>query len=427
MSEGRAFLERALVGSEGVAASVRAKALIAAARVAFGQSDYAQAEVLCERSLALCRELGDAGGIAYTLYLLGKIATQRGSLATGRLLLEESLALYRKVGDKENVAYDLYELADTVRIQSEYARARALCEESLAMQRELENTWGIICSLLLSAQVLLESQGDPASIRSLLEEGMALTRELGDKELIAWWCELSGWFFLSQGDAGTAHPLLEKSLALFREGGQRQYIAELLSLLARLAVVQGEHATARDLYEESLTLTREMDYQLGIAPCLEGLAVVVAAQGEPTWAARLWGTAEALRQAIGAPLPLVERADYERAVASAHAQLGEEAFVAAWVEGRTMTLEQALAQQGHVAIPQLTTTEAQPPTYRVGLTTREVEVLRLLARGLTSAQIAEQLVISLLTVNTHVRSIYSKLGVTSRSTATRYALEHQLV
>jgi DNA-binding NarL/FixJ family response regulator len=62
-----------------------------------------------------------------------------------------------------------------------------------------------------------------------------------------------------------------------------------------------------------------------------------------------------------------------------------------------------------------------------GLTARELEVLRLLAQGLTSAQIAERLTLSLLTVNTHVRSIYSKLGVTSRSAATRYAMEHHLV
>jgi DNA-binding NarL/FixJ family response regulator len=51
----------------------------------------------------------------------------------------------------------------------------------------------------------------------------------------------------------------------------------------------------------------------------------------------------------------------------------------------------------------------------------------LLAQGLTSAQIAEQLVIGLVTVNSHVRSIYSKLGVTSRAAATWYALEHHLL
>ena len=57
----------------------------------------------------------------------------------------------------------------------------------------------------------------------------------------------------------------------------------------------------------------------------------------------------------------------------------------------------------------------------------KLEVLRLLATGLTDAQIAEQLVLSLHTIHAHLRTIYSKLGVTSRSAATRYAFEHQLV
>jgi DNA-binding NarL/FixJ family response regulator len=54
-------------------------------------------------------------------------------------------------------------------------------------------------------------------------------------------------------------------------------------------------------------------------------------------------------------------------------------------------------------------------------------VLRLLAQGLTSAQIAERLIIGLVTVNSHVRSIYSKLGLTSRAAATRYALVHNML
>jgi DNA-binding CsgD family transcriptional regulator len=60
------------------------------------------------------------------------------------------------------------------------------------------------------------------------------------------------------------------------------------------------------------------------------------------------------------------------------------------------------------------------------LTPREVEVLRLLANGLTNVQIAIRLVVSPLTVSTHMRSIYNKIGVNSRSAATRYAIEHQL-
>ncbi len=61
-----------------------------------------------------------------------------------------------------------------------------------------------------------------------------------------------------------------------------------------------------------------------------------------------------------------------------------------------------------------------------GLTEREIEVLRAVAQGLTDAQVAERLVISQRTVHSHLNSIYSKLGITSRSAATRYAIEHNL-
>ena len=69
----------------------------------------------------------------------------------------------------------------------------------------------------------------------------------------------------------------------------------------------------------------------------------------------------------------------------------------------------------------------QPVTSPDGLTPREVEVLHLLASGLTNPQIAERLVVSLPTVNTHVAAIFNKLRVNSRSAATRYAVEHHLV
>ena len=71
--------------------------------------------------------------------------------------------------------------------------------------------------------------------------------------------------------------------------------------------------------------------------------------------------------------------------------------------------------------------EKSPPAYLDGLTAREVEVLRLVAQGLTNEQVAEQLVINPRTVNTHLTSIYNKLGVSSRSAAMRYAVERHLV
>ncbi len=99
-----------------------------------------------------------------------------------------------------------------------------------------------------------------------------------------------------------------------------------------------------------------------------------------------------------------------------------------------MTPEHALAAREPQAIPEeitpvsLPVTSASPvPSYPAGLTAREVEVLRLIAQGWTDAQIAEHLVISPRTVNRHTTSLYSKLNVSSRAAATRYALEHHLL
>ncbi len=81
---------------------------------------------------------------------------------------------------------------------------------------------------------------------------------------------------------------------------------------------------------------------------------------------------------------------------------------------------------GPPSIPLTTTTVNHSPAYPDGLTARETEVLQLLARGLTDFQIAEKLVLSSRTVHSHISSIYRKLAITSRSAATRYAIEHHL-
>ncbi|MGB8645342.1 MAG: LuxR C-terminal-related transcriptional regulator [Anaerolineae bacterium] len=89
-----------------------------------------------------------------------------------------------------------------------------------------------------------------------------------------------------------------------------------------------------------------------------------------------------------------------------------------------LALQQALERQTISPIPKPRPT---PITYPAGLTPREVEVLRLVASGLSDAQVAVQLVVSRRTVSTHLQSIYGKLGVNSRAAATRYAVEHGLV
>ena len=358
ISEGRNILEQALAASEAVRASVRAKALLAAAHLAAVQGDYERTEALCQESLHLYRELGDQSGIARSVYLLGEAAWTTGNMATARSLIEETLALRREMDDREHLAYSLYSLALLESSQGEYARARTLFEESSSINSELGNKRGIAISLMELASTLFVSQGDPAMVRSLLEEALALFKEVGDKEGLAASLCLSGQIALSQGDTVTAHRLAGESQVLYREMAHRHGTASSLALLARVALFQGDDTAARSLYEESLALAREVGHKELIASGLEGVANVVAAQGEPAWAAQLWGAAESLRIATGMPLPPVERASYEQAVAAARDHLGERLFAASWAEGRSMTPEQALAEHGKIVSPTSTVRNA---------------------------------------------------------------------
>jgi len=425
ISEGRNFLERALEASGGIEASVQAKALIAAANLAFIQSDYDHTEMLSQESLRLYRELEDQPGISFSVYLLGIVAWTRGNTATARSLLAESLALAKAVDDEQRAAWSVFVQGLLESSQGEYAMAHALFEESLAIHRRLQNKRGIAHALSQLAQVLIVSQRDLARVPSLLQECLAVSREIGFKEGIAASFWLSGQVALGQGDLVTARSLAEKSVVLYKEMGHRHGSAESLSAFGKVLAAEADYAAARTQYEDSLEICGALGAKWIIATCLLGLGEVVAAQRQLAWAAQLWGAADALRDALGVPIPPFELADYERALTAARVQLGERAFAAAWAQGRAMTPEQALGAQGQKAAPTSTTTAA-PPTYPAGLTAREMEVLRLVAGGLTDVQVAEKLILSPRTVHAHISSIYSKLGVTSRSTATRYAIEHHL-
>lgn len=150
-------------------------------------------------------------------------------------------------------------------------------------------------------------------------------------------------------------------------------------------------------------------------------------------AARLWGSSESLRESIDAFLPPTYQEDYSAYIETTRAALGEQRFEALWQTGRGLTLEQAieLARQDETGeqgnIPLIDDGKASDKSRNFGLTEREVEVLSLVAQGLTDAEVAEQLVISPRTDSKHLQSIYSKIEVNSRSAATRFALDQQIV
>jgi predicted ATPase/class 3 adenylate cyclase/DNA-binding CsgD family transcriptional regulator len=456
--EGQAFLEQALMVRSGVGAAVRARALNTAADLAFTLDDMEQAETLSGECLAIYRELSDRVGIASSLEILGSVARVSGQYVLARSQLEEAAALFQEMGDSWKWGRCQTELARIATEQGQYARACALLEESLGLYQTLGDQERIGWVRYLLARTLFVSQEDPSRSQSLAEQSLTLMRELGDTWLSAYPLGLLGQMRLVQGDLVAARTMLEESLAIVKgitgsDGGDP---IELHFSLARLSALHGDVAAACRRYQESLVLLQD-GFQGFIPTFLEGLGTLVAEQAALREAARLWGTAEALREALGAPMYPVDLTEYEQAVAKVRSELGEEVFVTAWAEGRTTPLEQALATLPHIfslaedaailcqqqamqpgqkqditaerisSMPQSTLPAQLTTTYPDGLTRREVEVLRLVALGWGDAQVAEQLVISPRTVNGHLRSIYNKINVNSRSAATRYAIEHPLI
>lgn len=86
----------------------------------------------------------------------------------------------------------------------------------------------------------------------------------------------------------------------------------------------------------------EIEDKKGITQVLEGLARTAVSQDQVERAARLFGAAEALRKAIGTPIPPSDRGEYDQSVASVRARLGEETFAAAWEESRAMSMEETI-------------------------------------------------------------------------------------
>jgi ATP/maltotriose-dependent transcriptional regulator MalT len=374
-------------------------------------------------------------------WLTSWLALQGDDDRLARALLEESRIHAREIGDKRTLAYRLLFLGFVAIERGEYTAARSPLEESLALFSEMNNDEDIVWSFFHLGRTLF-AQDEEARAYALIGEGLAVARETNYKIASAAGFYLLGRFAFVQGDVTKARSRLDESLDLFRAIGEQHRAAHVLSYLARVALVEGNEAEACTRCGESLELFRQMEDTEGIVYCLQGFGATVARQGKSLWAARLWGAVASQLGASKLHPPLLlpfertyaERADYERMVSVVRTRLGEKAFAKAWAEGCVLTPKQALAMQEQPLVsdqlhtyPRTKPHKERLPPPPPELTGREGEVLRLVAQGLTNAQIAEALVISPRTVDAHLRSIYSKLDIPSRHAAMHYAHEHHLV
>jgi excisionase family DNA binding protein len=298
--------------------------------------------------------------------------------------LQESLTLWRESGNQMAIFDTLKELAFVANNQGAYAKARALCREALTILDASQLLWVAVTE----------------RVRGRAEFGLGNFKE--------------------------AQALLASSLDHSREAGDLHGVAQSLNHLALVALRRGDAVEAASMLAESLELWSRIGRLESLAQCLAEIAMLSTATDHA--AARLWGAVAALRQFTGFAFWLPERDDFARAETALRIKLGPVPFDREFAAGQSLGLEEALAEAAEIVATAVTVaTQASPPPDPYGLSTRELDVLRLVVAGQGDREIAETLFISRHTVMRHVSSILLKLDVGSRTAAAALAVRDGLV
>ncbi len=287
-----------------------ARALTVAARVWHWTGDDQRAFTLArEKSLSICRTLGDLRALCETLWLWADLTLDRGEYRTARRQLEECLLLCRQLNDSLMVTFPLISLARVACAEGDSQQARLLAEEALALRAGAPH-W------LLA--IALNSLGEVERCADCQER---------------------------------AADLFTQALRIFRAQDDYAGIAWSLHNLGHVALRAGDGHRAAELFAEALTARHQYGYAPGIASELAGMAGVCCLVGG-AWsqAAQLLGAAEALLQSSRSVLAPADMMAYEHAVATVRANLEASRFDEAWAVGRACPPAQAIAEALRITV-----------------------------------------------------------------------------
>lgn len=415
----------------------------------------------CETALQIARHYEDIAEIAFCLFRLGTFATDQWDFSKARQLHEQSLAIYQQLQDRFMMAWVLFALMESS--QKIWAEFRQFGEESLRLSREIGDRVGMAYSLFIAAHDAgREGRFDEAE--SLWLERIALGHEIGNRDLIAVSnAHLSYQVYFIRGDFAQARAAAEESLKIATSLGDSNDIGWALAALGLLASLVeqyqegerlcrqaslekgvshitdtaiwglsiaacglGNYDAARDFLMTSLKTMIDNRGQTGIIACLPVAAIILAHWGNPIQAVEWLSLAfNHPVQAAGWmekwPLLTRLRAELEQT-------LGSPVYSAAWARGKQLELNQAAAELWEWSRAGSTTRKSTAsPSLEESLTSRELEILRLLAAGFSNPDIARKLIISVGTVKAHTSSIYGKLSVENRVQAVNEANKRGLL
>lgn len=360
---------------------------------------------------------------------LGHFWYAHGHIAEGRRWLEAALA---KTGAAEKPirARALHVAGVVSEISGHYERAAELYEESLKLWRRLGDEKEA-ATVLSSLGSLAYTTGDIDQAVARTEESLSIKRRLGDERGTEVALSNLGEIMQAGGDLARARALFEESLRMARAMQDDRSIAFGLLNLGRLAIELDDPARAEALLLDALRAFQRLGDADSMVESLQALGWAAGISNDPDRSAALLGVAEAAREVMGVPMGPSEWERYKRLVTLSSVGTDEESWTASWKTGRAMSLGEAAhyalsTQEKKVtAPPKVPCGKADPRRTGPRLSRREREVALLLTRGLTNRQIAEELVLSEHTIDTHVHNILRKLRLRSRAQIAVWAAEQR--
>ncbi|MGN6483233.1 MAG: tetratricopeptide repeat protein [Thermomicrobiales bacterium] len=444
-AEGRTWLDRALARAPQTGTAAYASALNGAGYLAEDQNDLDAAWAFFLRAQELSRRIGDITGQARAATGLGTVAHDQGDYAKAIAYHTESEQLSASTGALRDRASALGNLGAVSYYQGNYDQAEAYWDECLRILRQAGDIQAqAMVASNISAVAMERMNYDRAG--EMLNEALALQVQIGDSRSIAFTYSNMGDLASVQGDDEQAAVWFAESLALFRRAGDVRNEAITKVSLAEMLVRRGELAEAATLLVEGGRAFLQVSDRLSAAETIDLAAVVLAEAGLVEDAARFLGLTRRYHRELDAPTRARLAADVEGGRAIILRAMGADRFARFQDEGESLTTEEAIgrldALQPTIAAAPKPVAEAAPrPTRLVSpapatldvppevhdLTERELEVLRLVAQGLSAREIGERLFISPRTASTHVSNILGKLGVSNRAAAVAIAMRAGIV
>jgi predicted ATPase/DNA-binding CsgD family transcriptional regulator len=297
--------------------------------------------------------------------------------------------------------------------QRDYPSTRALLEESLAIGRELDDPLGVARRLRGLALVAV-AQGDLDEARRLGEQSVALFRCHGDRYGLSLALAFLALTLQLAGDSRRAGPYVREARELSRSHGGITSSLYTLGSMAFGAIAAGDMASLRAHTVEVVDLLRKLGGKSEDPGWLWWTGVALASgEGRYHTALKLAGAAEATARRDGLHLHDRLRQQVQPWLERARAETGPVEADRLAVEGSRLSpdelMNEALGEADHL--------RTSP------LSSRERQIADLIAQGLTNREIADRLIISTRTVESHVDHIKAKLGFARRARIVAWALD----